>query len=97
MMREQADLRKLPRWQQKIIEHKAKKAIMKQSKEFYKKSTPLMDQLVSIMRTATDEEAQHLAVYLCTEIIAGFEEKDERMFILDSLTKTLELMNKEEY
>ena len=44
------------------------------------------------MQSASDEEAQTLAIYLCTEIIAGFENEDDQDFVHKSVGTTLENM-----
>lgn len=85
-------IQQLSKWKKKLMEHQAKRAITKQSKDFRKRITPFMDFLVTQMETATDEEAQNLAIYICTEVISGFEEKEQKKFVYDSLGLTLENM-----
>lgn len=78
---------KIPTWKRALVEAQAKNRI----NQLYKQKTPELEEIknkiADMIEKSKEEEHLQLLVIICSEIIAGLEEKSDRDFVIE-MTKT---------
>lgn len=81
------------KWKERMVRVQAKREMKKLYKKHSKKLEEIKDKIADYMESVKEEQQMHALIILCSETIAGFENKEKQEFILEGTKKTLELLN----